>query len=180
MLPTVSEAKFMYESFMRLNGKRVYGYDSGKCFGRLSDILVNKGTNDIIGIVSKNDALLYRHRFFPKGDIVKINEVNLYVKGFGEKFVKVVPCESDFHSVVNDMYKRRAVLSDGSEAGKIQNVNMDLELGVITGFEVGSSLAHDLLNGRKICRIRDKVEICRGNVVLTDSLYSERKRKLLL
>lgn len=171
----------MYESFMRLKGKKVFEGKSGKYFGRLSDIIVNKGTNCIIGIVSKNDALLYRHRFFRKEDIVKTNEMNVYVKGLGERFVRVIPCEGDFSSVENDIYKRRAVLADGSEAGRIQNISLDMETGVITGFEVGSSsLVHDLINGRKICRIQDKIEICRGNVVIGNNLFSERKKKLFL
>jgi len=169
----------MYESFMRLKGKKICSIDGEKYFGRLSDILVNKETNNIIGIVSKNDSLLYRYRFFPTEDIVYLDELKVYVRGRGEKFVRVIPCEGEFHSVENDIFKRRAVLPDGSDAGKIQNISIDFNLGAVTGFEVGSSLAQDLLNGRKICRIRDKIEICRGNVVIKDTLYRERRKKLL-
>ena len=43
----------MYESFLRLKGRKVCGKDTKKYFGRLSDILVNKETNAIIGIISK-------------------------------------------------------------------------------------------------------------------------------
>lgn len=158
----------MCESFGRLKGKKVCGRISGKYFGRLSDIIVNKGTNTIFGIVSKNDSLLYRRRLFLKSDIEGSDEVHVYVKGSGERLFKSSPQNDRFQSVENDIYRRKAVFSDGSEAGRIQNINLSLESGTIIGFEIGSSIAEDLLKGRKMCRTHNTIEMCRGSILLQD------------
>lgn len=160
----------MYESFGRLKGKKVCGRNNGKYFGRLSDIIVNKGTNKIIGIVSKNDSLIYRRRLFLKSDIEGCDEVHVYVKGFGEKLSQ----SSLFQSVENDIYRRKAILSDGREVGRIQNINLSLESGVIIGFEIGTSIAQDLLTGRKICRTRNTITTCRGSIVLQDEFENSK------
>lgn len=158
----------MYESFGRLKGKKVCGKISGKYFGRLSDIIVNKGTNTIFGIVSKNDSLLYRHRLFLRSDIEGSDEVHVYVKGSGERLLKSSQKNSEHQSLENDIYRRKAVFSDGREAGRIQNINLSLESGTIIGFEIGTSIAQDLLTGRKMCRTRDTIKTCRGSIVLQD------------
>lgn len=158
----------MYESFGRLKGKKVCGKNNGKYFGRLSDIIVNKGTNMIIGIVSKNDSLIYRHRLFLKDDIEGSDEVHIYVKGSGERLLKSSQKNNEFQSIENDIFRRKAVFSDGLEAGRIQNINLNLESGTIVGFEIGTSIAQDLLTGRKMCRTRDTITICRGSIVLQD------------
>ena len=164
----------MYESFVVLKGKKVCEHETNKYFGRLSDIIVNKDSNKIIGIISKNEALLYRHRFFPVKDICGGDEVNVFVKGFGERFVKVIPVWGDFICCGNDIYKRKAVYSDGSDAGKIQDINFDFEAGIITEFEVGFSLAQDLLVGRKLCRTQDKIDFYRGNIVINSQGNTEK------
>ena len=165
----------MYESFCKLKGKKVCNKD-GKYFGRLSDILVKKGTSDIIGIVSQSDSLIFRHRLFLKKDILGSDEVAVFVNGRGERFVKNTK-DGDHKSCENDIYKRKAVFGDGSEAGMIQNISFDLETGTIIGFEIGSSLAHDLLYGRKICRTQNTINICRGNVVVDNDLEEDPTRK---
>ncbi len=156
----------MYESFLKLKGKKICEKDTKKYFGRLSDILVNKDTNEIIGIISKNDSFIYRHRLFYMKDIYKWDEVNVYVKGFGEKFVKIIPVYSDYKSCENDIYKKRAIYSDGSRAGRIQNINFDFEAGTIAAFEVGSSIVQDLLNGRLICPAQNTINYLQGDIVL--------------
>lgn len=156
----------MYESFLKLKGKKICGKDTNKYFGRLSDILVDKDTNVIIGIISKNDSLIYKHRLFYMKDISKWDEVNIYVKGFGEKFVKVVPIYEDFKSCENDIYKKKAIYSDGSHAGMIQNISFNFEAGKLTGFEVGASLMQDLLNGRLICPAQNTVNYLQDSIVL--------------
>jgi uncharacterized protein YrrD len=154
----------MYESFGRLKGKKVCGSTSGKYFGRLSDIIVNKGTNKIAGIVSEKDSFMFHKRFFKSSDIESVDNLHVYVSGDGEKFSN----DAKYQSVGNDIYRRNAVLSDGREAGKIQNINLNLESGTITGFEIGSSIADDLLEGRKICRTRNTIKTYCGNVILHD------------
>lgn len=156
----------MDESFCALKGRKVCNKDTNKCFGRLSDILVNKGTNQIIGIISKNESFIYPRRLFYMSDLCGYDQVCVYVSGFGERFAKVVPIYTDFKSCGNDIYKKKAMFSDGSEAGKIQNIKFDLETGVITGFELGFSLAQDLLTGRKLCRTRDTIVFNRDNIVI--------------
>ena len=93
----------MYESFLRLKGRKVCGKDTNKYFGRLSDILVNKDTNEILGIIAKNDSIIYKHRLFYMRDICRKDEVCIYVNGYGEKFIKVVPLLVDFKSCENDL-----------------------------------------------------------------------------
>lgn len=156
----------MYESFLKLKGKKVCGKDTNKYFGRLSDILVNKDTNEIIGIISKNDSLLYRHRLFYMKDICKWDEVSVYVKGYGEKFVKIIPIYTDFKSCENDIYKKRAIYSDGVRAGRIQNIKFNFEAGTIAAFEVGSSLVQDLLNGRLICPAQNTISYLQDDIIL--------------
>ncbi len=156
----------MDESFVGLRGKKICGKDTDKYFGRLSDIIVNKDSNEIIGIISKNETPFYRHRFFPKSDISGMDETHIFVTGFGEKFAKVVPVYKAFLCCGDDIYKRRAIFKDGSDAGKVQNIKLDFETGVITGFEIGSSLAQDLLVGRKLCRTQDRIDFYRGNIVV--------------
>lgn len=167
----------MDESFSALRGKKVCNKDTKKYFGRLSDILVNKGTNEIIGIVSKNEALIYPKRLFYIKEISGYDEVCVYVTGFGEKFAKVVPIFTDYKSCGNDIYKRRAVFKDGSEAGKIQNINLNLETGTITGFEIGFSLAQDLLTGRKLCPAQNTINFKHDNIVLEKSLIEAKRAK---
>ncbi len=156
----------MYESFLKLRGKKVCGRETNKYFGRLSDILVNKDTNEIIGIISKNDSLLYRHRLFYMKDVSKIDEVSVYVNGFGEKFVKVIPIYSDYKSCENDIYKKKALYSDGTKMGMVQNINFNFETGKLVAFEVGASLMQDLLNGRLICPALNTVYYRVGGIVL--------------
>lgn len=156
----------MYESFLKLKGRKVANADTKKNFGRLSDILVNKSTNEIIGIISKNDTLLYRHRLFYMTDIVKIEEVTVFVKGYGEKFAKVIPIYGDYTSCENDIYKKRAVFQSGTEAGKIQNINFDFEAGMISEFEIGSSLMQDILNGRMVCPAKNCLTFVKGDILV--------------
>lgn len=165
----------MYESFLRLKGRKIFEKHSEKYLGRLSDILVNKDTNNIIGIVSENDALLYRHRFFKSELISEWDNLRITVTGFGEKFVKIVPVFSDYTSCENDIFKRKAVFSDGSEAGKIQNINFDMETGVIGNLEVGTSIIQDLLSGRMICPNIQKIEYCHDKIVLDNLQKKENK-----
>ncbi|MGM9551678.1 MAG: PRC-barrel domain-containing protein [Clostridia bacterium] len=169
----------MDESFCRLKGKKVCDEKIGKCYGRLSDILVNKGTNEILGIISTNDSFVYKNRLFNREDIISSDETSIYVKGFGEKFVKVIPIE-DYQSCENDIYKRKAVLTDGRNVGKIQNMNFDLETGIMTEFEIGSSIAEDLLKGRKICRTRDTISFSDGKIILEEKLTDSVERKKIL
>lgn len=159
----------MDESFASLRGRKVCNKDTNKYFGRLSDILVNEGTNEIIGIISKNETLIYPRRFFCIGEIMGYDEICIHVSGYGERFAKVVPVYTDFRSMGDDIYKRKAVLPDGSDAGKIQNINLNLEMGIITGFEIGFSLAQDLINGRKICPARNTIHFNHGSIVLENS-----------
>lgn len=156
----------MDESFLKLKGRKVSGKDTNKYFGRLSDILVNKDTNKIIGIISKNDSLIYRHRLFYIEDVCGMDEVNVFVTGFGEKFVKVVPTFMDFKSCENDIFKRKAIFSDGSEAGKIQNINFDFESGSMTEVEIGASIAQDLLEGRMICPTQHNVTFFQDKIII--------------
>ncbi len=158
----------MDESFLKLKGRKVLEKTHKKCFGRLSDILVNKDTNKIIGIVSKNDSLIYRHRFFGADSICGCDDINIIVSGFGEKFVKVVPVFADYKSCENDIFKRKAVFSDGTEAGKIQNINFDMELGSISGLEIGTSIVQDLLSGRMICPNMQNIHYLQDKIVLDD------------
>lgn len=167
----------MDESFLKLKGKKVIG-KNGKYYGRLSDVLVKKGTSEITGIVSASDAIIYRHRFFPKRDIVKTDEVTVFVSGRGERLVKQRPFYEKYSGCGRDMLKRNAVFSDGRRAGVIQNINLDFETGSIIGFEIGSSLAHDLLNGRKISSPQDTIDIENGSIVLEGELRQERRKKM--
>ena len=156
----------MYESFLKLKGRRVCGKDTQKYFGRLSDILVNKDTNQIIGIIARNDAIVYKHRLFYMRDVCKRDEVCIYVKGYGEKFIKVVPLMEDFKSCENDIYKKRALYKNGHGAGLIKNISFNFETGVLSGFEVGSSLIQDLIKGRLICPSSNTVNYLNGCIVL--------------
>lgn len=156
----------MDESFLKLKGRKVLEKNSRKYFGRLSDILVNKDTNNIIGIVSKNDSLIYRHRFFTAENICGCEELNIIVSGFGEKFVKVVPVFADYKSCGNDIFKRKAVFSDGTEIGKIQDINFDMETGNISGLEIGTSIIQDLLSGRMICPNMQRIHYFQDKIVL--------------
>lgn len=167
----------MDESFCALLGKKVCGKESNKYFGRLSDILVSKGTNEIIGIISKNESLIYPKRLFFLQDICGRDEISVYVNGFGEKFTKIVPVCTDFKSMEFDIYKRKAIFPDGSEAGKIQNIKLDLNLGIITAFEIGFSLAQDLLTGRKLCPARNTITFYDDNIVLESNLIEVKKCK---
>ena len=160
----------MDESFCALLGKKVCCKKTNKCFGRLSDILVSKGTNEIIGIVAKNDSLIYPRRFFYFEDICDKDSVNIFVSGFGEKFMKVVPIFAEFKSIEADMLKRKAVFPDGREAGKIQNINLNMETGTIEGFEIGISIIQDLLNGRKLCRTQNTITFEGDNIVVENNL----------
>ena len=156
----------MYESFLKLKGRRVCGKDTQKYFGRLSDILVNKDTNQIIGIIARNDAIVYKHRLFYMRDVCKRDEVCIYVKGYGEKFIKVVPLMEDFKSCENDIYKKRALYKNGQWAVLIKNISFNFETGVLSGFEVGSSLIQDLIKGRLICPSSNTVNYLNGCIVL--------------
>lgn len=156
----------MYESFLKLKGRRVCGKDTDKYFGRLSDILVNKDTNQIIGIISKNEAIIYKHRLFYMRDICRTDEVSIYVNGYGEKFMKVIPLYGNFKSCENDIYKKRALYPDGHGAGFVRNITFNLEAGVMSGFEVGSSLIQDLINGRLICPSGNTVNYLNDCIVL--------------
>lgn len=156
----------MYESFLKLKGRRVCGKNSKKYFGRLSDILVNKDTNEILGIISKNDSIIYKHRLFYMKDICNKDEVCIYVNGYGEKFLKVVPLYKDFKSCENDIYKKRAIYRDGKGAGYVKNITFNFETGVLSGFEVGSSLIQDLINGRLICPSSNTVNYLNDCIVL--------------
>lgn len=167
----------MYESFLRLKGKRVVG-KNGKYYGRLSDVLVKKGTSELTGIVSASDALLYRRRFFPIQDIVKTDEVTVFVSGCGERLIKQRELYEKYSGCGRDMLKRNAVFTDGRKAGLIQNIGLDFETGTIIGFEIGSSLAHDLLNGRKISQPQDTIDIKNGSIVLSGRLREERRKKM--
>lgn len=141
----------MYESFLKLKGRRICGKDTKRYFGRLSDILVNKDTNRIIGIISRNDSIIYRHRLFYMKDICKTDELCIYVNGYGEKFMKVVPFYEDYKSCENDIYQKSALYPSGKRAGFVKNITFNFEAGVMSGFEVGASLIQDLINGRLIC-----------------------------
>ncbi len=165
----------MDESFLKLKGRKVLEKSTGKYFGRLSDILVNKDTNNIIGIVSRNDSLIYRHRFFTAENIYGYDEINLLVSGFGEKFMKVVPVFADYKSCENDIFKRKAVFSDGTEAGKIQNINFDMETGIISGLEIGTSIVQDLLSGRMICPSMQRIHYFQDKIVL-DNVFKKPDR----
>ncbi len=156
----------MYESFLKLKGRKIFEKNSKKYLGRLSDILVNKDTSDVIGIVSENNSLIYRHRFFDVKSICDYDEVDITVKGFGEKFVKIVPVFADFKSCENDIFKRKAVFSDGTFAGKIQNINFDMETGNIYQFEIGTSVIQDLLSGRMVCPSTQNIRYCRDKIIL--------------
>lgn len=156
----------MYESFVKLKGRRILGKDTKKYFGRLSDILVNKDTNEILGIVAKNDSIIYKHRLFYMRDICKKDEVCIYVNGYGEKFIKVAPLMVDFKSCENDIYKKRALYKNGQGAGFIKNISFNFEAGVLSGFEVGSSLIQDLIQGRLICPSGNTVNYLNGCIVL--------------
>lgn len=156
----------MYESFLKLKGRKILEKNSKKCLGRLSDILVDKDTTAVIGIVSENNSLIYRHRFFDIKSICDYDEVDITVDGFGEKFVKIVPVFTDFKSCENDIFKRKAVFSDGSFAGKIQNINFDMEAGSISQLEIGTSLIQDLLSGRLVCPSTEKIRYCRDEIVV--------------
>lgn len=158
----------MCESFGRLMGKKVCGENDGRYFGRLSDVIVSKGTNRIIGIVAKSGAPFNRLRLILRNDITRCDETHIFVRGKGEKLAGNFRKNENVQSVGNDIYKRRAVFPDGRDAGKVQNVNFDLESGVIIGFEVGTSIADDLLTGRKTCRTRDTVKMSRGRIVLEE------------
>ncbi len=159
----------MDESFLRLKGKKICEEKTHKYFGRLSDILVKKGTNEILGIISKNDSLVYKYRLFNLVDIANTNATCIFVNGFGERFVKIIPRE-DFQSCENDIYKRKTILTDGTDAGIIQNINLDLKTGTLSGFEIGFSLAEDLLKGRKICRTRNTISFSKGKLILEEKL----------
>lgn len=167
----------MDESFASLRGRKICNKDTNKCLGRLSDILVSKGTNEIIGIISKNEALIYPRRLFYLKEVTGYDEISIYVEGYGEKFAKVVPILTDFKSMENDIYKRKAIFTNGKEAGKIQNVNLSLETGIITGFEIGFSLAQDLLNGRKLCPAQNTISYRSDNIVLENNLIEEKRTK---
>lgn len=167
-------AEKMDESFLKLKGRKVMEENSGKCLGRLSDILVNKDTNKVIGVVAKNESLIYRHRFFKKEEIVNYDKVNLTVSGFGEKFLKIVPVFSDYKSCENDIFKRRAVFSDGSVAGKVQNINFDTEIGEICGLEIGTSIIQDLFTGRIICPCIQRIHYYQDRIVLEDVWKNEK------
>lgn len=156
----------MYESFLKLKGRRVCGKDTQKYFVRLSDILVNKDTNQIIGIIARNDAIVYKHRLFYMRDVCERDEVCIYVKGYGEKFIKVIPLMEDFKSCENDIYKKRALYKNGQGAGLIKNISFNFEAGVLSGFEVGSSLIQDLIKGRLICPSSNTVNYLNGCIVL--------------
>ncbi|MBR5535110.1 MAG: PRC-barrel domain-containing protein [Clostridia bacterium] len=156
----------MYESFLKWKGKKIYGKDTNKYYGRLSDILVNKDTSMIIGIISKNDSLIYKHRLFLIKDVIKWDEVCIYVKGYGEKFVKVVPLFENFKSCENDIYGKSAVYSDGTRAGRVRNIGFNFEAGELAAFEVGSSLVQDLLSGRLICPAQNTVNYLQDCIVL--------------
>lgn len=167
----------MDESFLKIKGKKICAMDSSKNFGRLSDILVSKGTNRIIALIAKNDALVYKYRMFDIIDVVNSDELNIFVKSSGERFVRVIPIEEDYLSCDEEIYKRKAVLPDGCRVGKIQDINIDLCSGQLTGFEIGNSLAQDLLNGRKLCRTRNTINFSKGNIVLENQLLDSDKRK---
>lgn len=156
----------MYESYLGLKGRRVCDKDTDKYFGRLSDILVNKDTNKIIGIISKNDSIIYKHRLFFLRDIVRADELCIYVKGYGEKFIKVVPLYEDFKSCENDIYKKRALYPSGRTAGVVRNITFNFEVGVMSGFEVGSSLIQDLINGRLVCPSSNTVNYLSNCIVI--------------
>lgn len=156
----------MDESFLTLKGRKVCGRDTNKYFGRLSDVLVNKDTNRIIGIISKNDSLIYRHRLFLLSEVTGCDDVCIYVRGFGERFVRVIPVFTDFSSCEDDIFKRKAVSTSGNIIGKIQNIHFDFEIGCIKGFETGFSLAQDLLNGRMFYPIQDTIRFSQGRIVL--------------
>ncbi len=159
----------MYESFLRLKGRKVCGKDTKKYFGRLSDILVNKETNAIIGIISKNDSLIYRHRLFFLKDICSIDEVSVYVIGYGEKFMKVIPLFEDFKSCENDIRNKRAVYKNGHGAGFVKNVAFDFEAGKMSEFSIGSSLIQDLINGRLICPVGNTVNYLHDGIVIDNA-----------
>ncbi len=163
----------MYESFLKLKGKKICSRDTNKYFGRLSDILVKKDTNHVIGIISKNDSLIYRHRLFYMKDVCRWDEVCIYVNGFGEKFVKVVPLYTDFKSCENDIYKKSAIFPDGKGAGIVQNIEFNFETGTIAAFEIGSSLIQDLLSGRLICPARNTVNYLKGSLVIDTAEHKE-------
>ncbi len=156
----------MYESFFELKDMNVCDALSGRCYGRLSDVLVNKGTNEIFGIVSKRDLIFAPCRIFRKSEIVGIEAARVSVRGSGEKYVKEGH-QYARQSVENDLLKKRAVSKEGLDMGKIQNVALDMEAGELAEFEIGLSMAEDLWKGRKMYRIRDKIiDFCRGCFVL--------------
>ena len=167
----------MNESFLQSKGKRVVG-KNGKYYGRLSDVLVKKGTSEITGIVSSSDALFYRRRFFPIEDVIKTDEVTVFVSGRGERLIKQREIYEKYCGCGRDMLKKNAVFPDGKKAGLIQNIGLDFETGTIIGFEIGSSLAHDLLNGRKISQPQDTIDIENGSIVLSGRLTDERRKKM--
>ena len=156
----------MYESYLGLKGRRVSSKDTDKYFGRLSDILVNKDTSEIIGIISKNESIIYKHRLFFMRDIVKTDELCIQVKGYGEKFIKVVPLYEDFKSCENDIFKKRALYPSGRTAGFVRDISFNFEAGVMSGFEVGSSLIQDLINGRLVCPSGNTVNYLSNCIVI--------------
>lgn len=159
----------MYGSFVKLKGRKIFEKKSKKYFGRLSDVIVNKDTNKIIGIVSKNDSPIYKYRYFKIGDVCGFDEVNVYVTGFGEKYMKVLPVNESFKSCENDIFKRKAVYPDGTGAGRVQNIKLSLEAGEIIGLEIGSTIIEDLLTGRKICPTKQKISYFKDKIVLDEN-----------
>ena len=168
----------MCESFLKLKGRKICGNDTKKYFGRLSDVLVNKDTNVIIGIIAKNDSLIYRHRLFYLKDICGIDEVNVYVNGYGEKFMKVIPLYEDFKSCENDIRRKRAVYRNGQGAGFVKNMTFDFEAGVMSGFSIGSSLIQDLISGRLICPVGNTVSYLQDSIVVDEILYDNINKEV--
>ncbi len=170
--------------FARLFHLPVIETHTGRKIGFLSDVYVDKNTGSILGIVVRNENILYPNRLILAANIVEEAPAKIFVSGFGKRYaVLPPPLLGDPISYKRQVYNKRAVKPSGENLGKIKDCCFDFEAGKMCELELGKGLSDDFMNGRSRLGLSNGVSLRAAKIEVSENdrvLYRGRGMKKIM
>jgi len=160
-------------SFSRLLNLPVIDKISGKKIGRLTDVYLTKGTNEIYAIVVTCGSIIYRNKIIKSSDVLYIAGDAVYVNL--KNHDKNISAETK--SYLKDLVDKEAFNDKGNFLGKIKEGIFDVEAGYLEEIEIGRGFTDDLMRGRPRLKVNGNLDISKDSVTVETLKNSLRESK---
>ena len=150
----------------------VISQSKGEIIGEVDDILFDQLNGEIKIIVIKNKERLYttvKNLYTIGDDLIVIKDSNLLFKYDGSNIESYVSINNKKDTLIGE----QVITSDGKEVGMVKDMIVDESKYKMAGYELSGGIFNDLLKGRNILPIENKIVKGEDAVILENNNLKE-------